>query len=675
MRATTISVLVLALSTAAPLLAQHGWPLEPTAGEHPIGNSFGEFQDFGGVYQHTGLDILSIPMMNADGTENAAAPWVRATVAGSIDSYSNSPATAYNGATVDGDDGSTYRYWHLEYDSYDPTFVTNFNNGDPVAANDRIAKVVRWSCDYHHCHYDLYDATNYINPFADITPNPDPNAPLIQSIALVQNNVMPWSTFSPVSSGGCIVVSGNVDVIGQIRDRDDAGSALTGATTAFTRNLRWRACPDATPGCAWVDTRDYATLPLAIGGGGNAFSTAAFSNLAPYDSSSDYCATTWNYGIVTNFAAGTANTAGRWDTTAVADGAYTVSIEATDFAGNTTVRNVHACVQNGAGCVTELMIRDASDDPGGIPYAGPVWWQSPDITANPGTSFQDANIRVGDANPIDVTVRNSGSCDIAAGTVYTVCLGWGPPSGSITHPLPAAQVIGCQTVTVGAGGMAVGGSRVTTFTWTPSAATTPLGHHCLVAWVDHPLADPVQNTPAVNWDDNRAQQNIEFVDPPGPGAPGAADFWVNPQEMIRDRSLEIVFEAAPQLRGKLEISLLLPPELGVERIIGGGLTVARPEDVRGVKTDVRLCDDSCTTPEEARKKYCLLAVRGIDVGGRVVLHGIEARKPERLLLVVRGSTDGRELVAHVIEHGTLAQPKVSGPVGGVTIRFAKVPQE
>jgi hypothetical protein len=662
---TTSILLLLAFSAAEPLAAQHGWPIEPTASEHPIGNSFGEFQDFSGVYQHTGIDILSTPMMNLDGTENAAAPWVRGTVGGSIVSFSNAAGSLYNGATITGDDGSTYRYWHLEFDSYDATFVTNFNNGTPMAANDRIAKVVRWGCDYHHCHYDLFDATNFINPLADVTPNPDPNPPVIQAISLVQNNVMPWTAFSPVASGGCIVVTGNVDIIGQMRDRDDAGSALTGATTAFTRNLRWRACPGSSPACAWTDTRDYATLPLAIAGGGNAFSAAAFSNSAPYDSDSNYCATTWNYGIVTNFAAGTADAAGRWDTTALADGSHTVSVQATDFAGNVTVSSVLACVQNTGACATELMIRDAADDVGGIPYPGPVWWASPDITAN-----EDVNIQLDAANPIEVTVRNSGSCAIAAGTTYTACLGWGPPSGSVAHPLPAAQVIGCNVVTVAGGGLAVGASSTTTITWTPSSATTPAGHHCLVAWVDHPPLDAVQSTPAVNWDDNRAQQNIEFVDPPGPGAPGVADFWVNPQEMIRDRSLEIVFDAPADVRD-LDISLLLPPGLKVGRITGGGLTVARPEDVRNVKIDERLCDDSCDSPEKAEQKRCLRLVRGMGVGGRIVLHGIDARSPQRLLLIVRGSTGGREVTAHVVEHGTLARPKVSGPVGGLTIRFVR----
>ena len=660
------AVAAFCLIVAPRASAQHGWPIDPTGSEHPIGNTFGEFQNFGGIYQHTGIDILTTPKMNADGTENLTAPWVHATVGGTINSYSNSMGTAYNGATINATDGLTYRYWHLEYNSYAATFVTNFNNGTAAANNDQIAKIYRWSCDYSHNHYDIADATNYRSPMINMAPNPDPDPPEIDAIGFARDNSSPWAVMNPVAPGGCAVVDGLVDIIGKIRDRDNAGSTQTGAITLWVRNLRWRACPNSSPNCSWNDTHIYDDAPLSTGNGGNAFSTAAFSTAAPWISDSDYCNATWLYGVVTNFVGGAGNTAGNWNTNVLTNGAYTVSIEATDFVGNVTVRNARACVQNGGGCTTDLMLRDAIDDSGGIPYPGPVWWESPDITANPGTPSEDVNINVGTSNPIEVRVWNDGSCNIPSGTTYQVCLGWGPPSGSIAYPLPATQVIGCQTVTLAAA-MPVGTSQTTTFNWAPTSGSVPLGHHCLIAWVDT-AADPVLNTPAVNWDNNRAQQNIEFVLAPGPPAPSVGDFWVNPQRMIRDRSIVIDFSTANASIDRRDIRLLLPPDLVVERVFGGSIEVSATGDAHD--PEVVLCDERCLTPEEAVRKRCYRVVRGIGTSGRLILDGIQVSKPQRLLLVVGpGGAIGQELTAHVVEYGTVEGQKAPGPVGGLTIRF------
>jgi hypothetical protein len=659
MNVRTLILLSSLLIAGTSLWAQHGWPVEPTGSDHPMGNSFGEFQNFGGVYQHTGIDILETPQLNSDGTTNAAAPWVVATVSGTIDSYGNTAGTMYNGATIDGTDGSTYRYWHLQFNSYDATFVVNESNGTAVAANDRIAKIVRWSCEFHHLHYDLFDTTNFLSPLADVTPNADTVAPTIDAIYVAVDNSNPWTEFASTAAGGCVVVNGSADVIVKARDRDDAGSTLNGAATLWVRNARWRACPDSSPDCAWIDTHDYSAMPLGNSAGGNAFSSAAFSTTNPWVSDSNYCAATWLYGVLTNFVAGAGNTAGNWNTNAIANGAYTVSAQLTDFAGNVTVDNIRACVQNGGGCTKDIMVRDAADDSGGIKYPGPVWWESPDITANPGTAIQDANIALGAANPIEVRVRNIGSCALTAASTYQVCLGWGPPSGSIVHPLPAAQQIGCQTETIGAGGMSVGASRITTFSWTPDATTVPAGHHCLIAWVDM-AGDGVQNTPAVNWDNNRAQQNIQFV-APGPGAFG--NFWFNPQRMMKGRAIEIEFSGAGD--DPREIVLIIPPGLAVERVAGGSLVAASRED----KLEGRVCE-RCTSPEEAAKQGCLRIIRGLSMRSRIWLEGVSAREPQQVLVLLRGESD-RDLDAHVIEHAILEGAQERGPVGGLTIHFGK----
>jgi hypothetical protein len=650
---TIFAAALFLLIAVTPALAQHGWPMDPMNSEHPIGNSFGEFQDFGGVYQHEGIDILGTPKFRSDGTEDASVPWVRVTVTGTVSYLSDNASTTQNGTTIQGADGVTYRYWHLEHNSYHVDYVNHYNNGTAVAATDRIAKLYHWSCNFHHLHYDLTSGSNRLNPLADITPNPDPDLPQVEAIGFAQNNSNPWVQFNPVSAGGCTVVSSATDIIAQIRDRDDAGSTLNGAATQWVHNVRWRACPDSAPACGWQTTHAFDNMPTAWGVSGNASSSAYFSNRTPWDSSSNYCAATWLYGVVTNFSGGTPNVAGAWDTSAatVPDGSYSISVEATDFAGNVRVLNTRACVQNGPGCTTELMIRDATDDIGAIPYLGGNWWLSPDITANPGTADEDHNINVGVTNPIEVRVWNHGSCNLSAGTTYTVCLGWGLPSSTVPYPLPAGQNIGCVPETVPAGGWAVGTARVTTFTWTPASGSIPLGHHCLVAWVDT-AQDGVLNTAAVNWDDNRAQQNITFKAAPAPGVPGQSSFWINPQEMIEERSLVMRFKFSERWPMLAKVRLHVAPGLSIGDVVGGEIT----DGDEGYEW----------------------TIEGIDPFGELRLEDIWVQEPVRLTVEVYFEEQMQEqqfLDVEIMEYGLLRNHPEVTPVGGLTLRFAHEAEE
>jgi hypothetical protein len=640
-----ICVVIGVLSASAQ--SKHGWPIEPTNKEHPIGSSFGEFQDFGSAYHHAGIDVLGNPKFKPDGTEDTAAPWVCVTVGGKVTELGDNNADkAQNGTTILGTDGTTYRYWHLQEKSYYKDYEIHYKNNTSVAAGDKIAKLTRFPSDFHHVHYDLEKSSSYLNPLADITPNPDPDLPDISAIGFADDNSDPWKQFKPVSFGGCTVVSGTTDIIAQIRDRDDAGSTTPGTATLWVYNIRWRACPDSSPACAWFTTHAFDNMPIWWGSAGNKYSSAYWSNRAPWDSDSDYSKATWLYGIATNFIMlGTPDVAGDWDTTTVTDGSYSVSVEATDFAGNKRVYGTRACVQNTTSCVTELTIRDAADDTGAIPYPGANWWISPDITVNPGTPDEDKNVHVGIANPIEVRVWNYGSCNLSAGTTYTVCLGWGLPSSAVSHPLPSKQKIGCTPETVPAGGWAVGASRVTKFSWTPAVGSVALGHHCLVAWVDT-SQDNVLNTPAVNLDDNRAQQNITFKAAPAPGVAGQSSFWINPQEMIENRGLVLSFKYSEQAAALQRARLHVEPGLAIAEVIGGDITGG----------------------DEGYE----WTIEGIDPFGQLRLEGIQVQEPVRLTLEVFVEDEvpeGQFVDAEVVEHGLLPGHEETVPIGGLTLRF------
>jgi hypothetical protein len=343
------------------------WPIDPMFTEHPIGNSFGEFENKGGYdfCMHTGIDILGTPKFQFDDDcscykEDPTAPYVRVAVSGKvskIDIDEADPYDQYNGLTIIGDDGVTYRYWHLEHDSFDSNFIVSHNNGNPVTVGDHIAKLVRWGCDFHHLHYELESNGTYLNPFAGMAPHQDTAPPQIADVLFAEGNRntgydSTWKELPKDPQRACTVVSGKVDIIVQYRDRDDAGSTLRGASTLGVYNLLWRACPDSNPDCPWVNTRAFDDMPTAWGPNGNDRATATttfYSVNFPWISNPDpsHCNADWLYAIVTNFDLnGNPDKSASWDTTKVSNGSYTVSVKAIDFAGNKTCYSKKACVQN-----------------------------------------------------------------------------------------------------------------------------------------------------------------------------------------------------------------------------------------------------------------------------------------------------------------------------------------
>jgi len=350
---------VLSPFVSVPVYSQHGWPIDPMNEGHPIGNSFGEFQDFGTcldkngylmphcIYHHSGIDILGSPMHEADGGENMSAPWVRVTVGGVVEEFVNIPGCDCNFSSIRDASGVIYRYGHLEYDSYDPAYVINKNQGIVVYEGSPIAKLVRWNeCDYHHLHYEMEKDSNFLNPLKGITPHQDLDPPEIAAIFFAQNNSNPWVPFQDMGSSGCTVVNGEVDIIAQIRDRDRAGSTHPGTETVWVYNVRWRACPESNPNCPWNDTYPMDNIPESWKEGNNEYTSAYFSVNDPWVSDSDYCQKTWLYAVVTNFKGGVPDQAGCWDTKNFPDGRYLVSVEARDFTNNPSVLTVTVCVDN-----------------------------------------------------------------------------------------------------------------------------------------------------------------------------------------------------------------------------------------------------------------------------------------------------------------------------------------
>jgi hypothetical protein len=677
-----LSLLLIALIDSAAG-QQHGWPVQPATQEHPIANNIGDFWVYldGKPYQHPGLDILATPHTEPE------APYAVVTVAGTIHHVNKEDQTGWlNEVQIDGDDGTRYLYAHLAYGTFVGAFDAANWSGARVKVGDEIAKIYSWNCQYSHLHYELQDfqgnflepPVKYLNPLTDIQPNPDGFPPQVAEIHFANRQLARWTEFTPpsvttmVPPPACTVVKGEVDIVAGLIDRDDAGEPPTtlNAGNVGVYDLRWRVCPKATPNCpAWNDTHRFDDMPLSWIRAGNSDTFRQFSSTPNLVTTADQCSTTVNdtYRIATD------KIAAAWITSAQPDGSYSVSIEATDIAGNKTTRTALACVQNNPqACATDLMIRDGEDDNGGTPYYGFPFFESPDIKVNPATPFE-GTIRETRANTVEVTVRNTGSCRLPAGSTYQVCLAWSLPSPYIPFPLPAWQTLPCQTETVTSSNWAPGEARTTTFNWQPTAGSVPKGHACLVAW-SNVTGDPVQPTSSVILDNNRAQKNISILEPPSLLDGFAQTYYVHHADAMSDRSMEIEMRTSEGQPYKGEVRLHVPPTVKVGRLTGANLLGSYKQVRRRelCSTEDPRCRTECPDPANAIRVGCAAIYGSIDdPQHRLKLEGIIVDDTSPLLLEIKGDDDlppGGFVDAQIVEYAT-ADGRPDRAIGGLTLRF------
>ena len=700
--------------------AQGQWPVQPVDRDHPLGATLGEFQDGStGVFQHTGIDILAAPCQNPclpgqigcvnpctrpcslDPTDDDVEPCVYVTVPGKVFQCIDSYYGTSNAAYIDASDPSwpkprRYRYLHLRYGSYTAEFMNACKRQEGsdgmVASGVPIARITPWTCAYNHLHYDVEEGVSnpstaeYLNPLDEFAwgVNPDTHSPEVLDIHFAEETGTRWSgAFDDVAttSAACAVVKGKVDIIARVLDRDDAGAALPDGANVGFYNLRWRACSEAMPDCEWHDTHEFTKMPAWWGDEKpNPHTLAQFSTACPWMSDCDECSSgalnaCMTPGVNATFAVATSAPSAPWDTTAVADGSYTVTVEASDHAGNVATRTELACVQNTPppACTLDLAIRDGVDDAGVVPYAGSPFWLSPDIIVNPGTIDENRNVNEGAANVIKVNVHNIGSCPLPVGTSYQMCLGWSPPSGSVPFPMSAGQTVECRTETVAGSDWVPGEIRPVTFTWTPAIGSVPGGHSCLVAWSNVPT-DPVQSTASVVFDNNRAQRNIVYVPAPEPYGMALQPIWLNPLDRVLDRSLEITFKSNTARQYLKSARIHVPAGVTIAyyhdtELIGGYLGSGHLNC--GPQDDDRTCRSECPRGPDGYARGCTIVLGRIGPRSHVRLEGIELKQAAQLRLEVRvdeAVPPGAFFDAEIVEFGSFGH-QTRARLGGLTLRF------
>jgi hypothetical protein len=136
--------LALILASSVPALAVESihWPMKPFDQPHAIGNSYGEYQAYGGApYYHPGIDILGEP---GDSVFAVKSGYVKAvlTTAAELhwrvaigDSAANVPCNGY-------------LYAHLNLSTIQVV------PGDTVSEGEYLGRIVTWPiADFSHCHF------------------------------------------------------------------------------------------------------------------------------------------------------------------------------------------------------------------------------------------------------------------------------------------------------------------------------------------------------------------------------------------------------------------------------------------------------------------------------------------------------------------------------------------
>ena len=347
------------------------WPVSPASSDHPIANTFGELVSFryrddnGNLHPlyrklHEGIDILAIPH------GDPYASRVIVTAAGTVSKLDVAPDDNYNEVIIRATDGThTYTYIHLEHPPPAALVVAYNNNNNVTVYPGEDVGTVRnaFPCEYDHLHYGVSEIAGgiekAINPLEKIEPKPDPLRPFIFDVFLARHGPPRWSTFDPVDNR--TVVSGEVDIVAKVTDRDDAGSTAPAVRNVGLYDVKWRACPSANPNCGWNETHRYDEMfssPLSRPWE-ELFSfkfpgetvTEEWTDLKAWTWPEGYCPADGSTYMVLRKVSG----APSWNTRDLVngspkypDGEYVLSVKALDYAKQEDIYRMNVCVENSA---------------------------------------------------------------------------------------------------------------------------------------------------------------------------------------------------------------------------------------------------------------------------------------------------------------------------------------
>ncbi len=335
------------------------WPIPPVDMVHPIGNNWGEYQNYGsGGYFHNGIDILT-PDTSGVEVRAVASGWVKAW--GTIQEELH-----YRLAVCDSPLTYTSRAEGWLYAHIDPG-KWHKNLGDRVEEGEVIGYLVAWPVDatFDHLHFARISDTGATwqrfpsptwwfiqNPLLVLQPNTDIEAPVFENARTGQRFAFCRDNRNNQYLNPDSLV-GDVDIIARIFDR----TGFTTGDTVWDRLAPYRIeyMIRRADGLVVVPWRLGVEFSNRLEG---ALVNVVYKRDNTCRSQGDYENRVYYY-IITNTDGDSlieaTDTTGKWATGLIGDGEYWVIVRAADVVGNTTTDSMLVRTRNGVN-VDELPV-------------------------------------------------------------------------------------------------------------------------------------------------------------------------------------------------------------------------------------------------------------------------------------------------------------------------------
>ena len=380
-RAVVIPIAVLLCLLGSPAArAQINWPMQPFDQQAPIGNSYGEYQNYGGsAYLHPGIDVMK-----------PAGTFVYAVKSGYVKAVLTTSASLHWRVAIGDLAGSVecdgWLYAHLEQSSIQVT------EGEYVAAGQFLGELVYWPvAGFHHLHFvkiRRYGLTwnsdwDFVgNPMDELAVIDDVDPPEIIPVDLTQKFAFCVDNSSTYFAPGQ-ALSGAVDIIARVHD------AVVHPT--------WKLTPDQITYEIYNDVQATGEI-VSFAFTGELFwdqnVDIIYRDDATYQTYGDYGSRIY-YFIVTNTDGDSvveaSDAAGAWNTLDYPNGEYWVKVSAYDHGTggvpNVTSDSVLVTVANLFTVAGYAIPCDLPPDRSGIVVVAPDMPGAPSTVTNSGGFF------------------------------------------------------------------------------------------------------------------------------------------------------------------------------------------------------------------------------------------------------------------------------------------------
>ena len=319
------------------------WPLAPNA-QHPIGNTYAEYQNYGGSpYMHPGIDVL--------GDDGQAVFAVDSGVVKAI--LTTSASLHWRVAIGQAGAGTTtgYLYAHLDQ----PTIAVNV--GDSVVRGQYLGDLVPWPvAGFTHCHFARLEDTGTVwsgdwlctdNPHLDLRTSGDTTPPFFEDA--VGMDLFAFCDNETSNYQAPNALTGAVDIIAHV------GDLLASTWVCAVQELRYTIHPAGDPGSPVVDDKLAVSFDMELdtyaNGPFDPFLVALlYKEDATCDTDGDYNSREF-FHVITNSDGNQlyepSDQAEAWDTALLPDGDYVIRVTARDAAGNSATASMTVTTSNG----------------------------------------------------------------------------------------------------------------------------------------------------------------------------------------------------------------------------------------------------------------------------------------------------------------------------------------